>query len=142
MSALDFLITNAGLVALLDVQNGGTAAVRIAEVGLTDLHFVMASTLTALPGEVAHINAVSTVGVDEETVHLAARDASTDSYEVRGVGLFLEDGTLFAVYSQADPIFGKSALSTFLLAVDLRFASGVVELMVFGDVGFSNPPAS
>jgi hypothetical protein len=42
---------------------------------------------------------------------------------VRGFGLYLEDGTLFAVYGQTDPILEKAAAATFYLAIDWQLAA-------------------
>lgn len=142
MTALTLIITNAGRAALVDAIAGGTTAVTIAEAGLTASSFVAAPTLTALPGEFGRVDSVAGIPVDDTTVHLIIRDSGTDAYTVRGVGLYLDDGTLFAVYSQTNPILEKSEVSTFLLAADLRFLPGEADNVVFGDTNFLNPPAS
>lgn len=142
MTALTLIITNAGRAALVDAEGGGSAAVRIAEVGLTASVITPAPTLTALPGEFKRIDSIAGLPVGDDTVHLVIRDSSTDTYTSRAIALYLEDGTLFAVYGQADPILGKAEVSTFLLAVDLRFLPGEAELIEFGDTNFLNPPAT
>lgn len=139
---LEIVITDAGRAALVDAEGGGTAAVVIAEAGLTDATFVAAPTLTALPGEFKRVAAISGTAADPDTLHLVIRDSSDDAYEARGLGLYLADGTLFAVYGQATPFLGKFAASHFLTAIDLKFLSGEADLIAFGDTNFLNPPAT
>lgn len=139
---LQFVITDAGRAALIDAEGGGTAAALIAEVGVTAAVFIAAPTLTALPGEIKRIDTIAGSAADADTVHLIVRDSSNDEYVARGLGFYLEDGTLFAVYSQADPFLGKYAASHFLTAIDLKFLDGEAELITFGDANFLNPPAT
>ena len=61
---------------------------------------------------------------------------------MRGFGLILSDGTLFAVYGQAAPIVQKSSASIMLLAVDVVLASLTTAMIEFGDTDFINPPAT
>lgn len=136
------ILTNAGRAALVDAGAGGTSAVRITEVGLTASAIMVAPTLTALPGEFKRLDTISGIAADATTVHLLMRDSSADVYNVRAIGLYLADGTLFAVYGQADEILGKAEVSTFLLAADLRFLPGEAALVQFGDSTFLNPPAT
>lgn len=139
---LDLVITHAGRAALIDAGGGGTAAVVIAEVGLTNGVFVAAPTLTALPGEFKRIDTIAGQAADADTLHLMVRDSSADTYTARGFALYLDDGTLFAVYGQADPFLGKYSASHFLTAIDLKFAAGEAALIAFGDANFLNPPAT
>lgn len=142
MTALVCTITNAGAAALLDAGGGGTAAVHIAAVGLSAAAVTVAPTIIALAGEFTRLDTISGVAVDDQTVHLTARDLGTDSYVVRSIAVYLDDGTLFAVYSQAAPIFEKAGLSSFYLAVDLKLSPGQATLVEFGDANFALPPAS
>src|SRR5207302_3897687 len=64
---------------------------------------------------------------------------------VTGIGVFLDNGVLFGVFSNAaedGPIFGKSEATTFLFAADIAFQSAVAELIDFGDANFLYPPAT
>ncbi len=139
---LQLVITDAGRAALVDAEGGGSAAVVIAEAGLTASVFVAAPTLTALPGEFKRIDAIAGTAADPDTVHLIVRDSSDDEYVARGLGFYLADGTLFAVFSQADPFLGKYPASHFLTAFDLKFLDGEADLIAFGDTNFLNPPAT
>ncbi len=142
MPALALTITNAGRAALVDAAAGGTAAVRIVEAGLTAADFIAAPTLEILPGEHRRVEAISGIAADAATVHLTIRDASAAAYVVRGFGLYLDDGTLFAVYSQAAPIFDKPPEVGLFIAADLRFLPGEADLVTFGDTNFLLPPAT
>ena len=136
------MLTAAGLDALVDAQSGTTEAITIVEMGLTEQAFTMAPTLTALPGEFKRIASVSGQSVSETVIHMTAQDPSTDFYDLRGIGLYLSDGTLFAVYGQADPIFSKVSVATFLSAFDVAFAADVSSAITFGNAAFLYPPAT
>ena len=135
-------ITTAGRDALVDAQNGVTAAIQVDEVGFSDQAFVAAPTLTALPGEVKRIASVSGAAISETVIHMTAQDSSQDSYDVRGFGLFLADGTLFAAYSQADPIVSKAPVLNLQLAFDIAFQDAIGGDITFGDATFLFPPAT
>lgn len=139
---IDLTITNAGLDALVDAQNGITDAIEVVQVGLTEAVFVPAPTLTALPGETKRLGSVAGASVAANVIHMAAQDASAETYDLRGIGLYLADGTLFATYGQADPIFRKVSIATFLLAFDVRFSQDVAGNITFGDASFLYPPAT
>lgn len=142
MDAVQLLITAAGLDALVDAQNGETESIQVVSIGLTETAFTMAPTLTALPGEFKRIDAITGAAVSETIVHMTAQDSSADIYDLRGIGLFLADGTLFGVYSQPTPIFRKVSIAAFLLALDVAFANGEAADIVFGDSSFLLPPAT
>ncbi|MEG3089765.1 hypothetical protein [Sphingomonas sp. PB4P5] len=142
MTALSMVLTNAGRAAMVNAITGGTNAVRIVSAGLSASVITAAPTLTALPGEFKRVASVAGKASDNRTVHLVIRDSSADAYTTRAIGLYLEDGTLFAVYAQPTAILGKAEVSTFLLVADLRFLAGEAALVQFGDTNFLNPPAS
>ncbi|MGE4323556.1 MAG: hypothetical protein AB7E60_11070 [Sphingobium sp.] len=137
-----FMLTIAGIDALINAQSGATEPVRIVSLGLTEQAFVMAPTITALPGEHKRITTISGETVDETVIHMTAQDLSEDIYDLCGLGLYLEDGTLFAVYSQPTPLFRKVSIAFFLLALDITFSSDVAGDIVFGDTTFLMPPAT
>jgi len=139
---IDLIITNAGLDALVDAQNGNTDAVKVIEIGLTEAAFDPAPTLTALPGEFKRLASVAGQSTGPDTIHMTALDASAATYDLRGIGLFLEDGTLFASFGQADPIFSKVTIASFLLAFDVRFSGNIAQDIALGDATFLYPPAT
>lgn len=142
-STLLLTITNAGLDALVDAQNGETEAIRITELGLSDQPVAVAPTLEALPGEFKRIDTLSGESASETVIHMTATDTSEDVYDVRSLGLFLEDGTLFAAYSAGENlIFRKVDIAAFLFSVDVAFAEAVAEAIEFGEATFLFPPAT
>lgn len=142
MTALVLQITDAGRAAMVDAVGGGTRQVRIAAAGLSAQAFVSAPTLEVLPGEFKRLATISGAVVAADTAHLTLRDDGTDAYAVRGLALYLDDGTLFAVYGQADPILEKAAAATFYLAIDWQLAAADAAAISFGDTTFLNPPAT
>jgi hypothetical protein len=82
---------------------------------------------------------VSGQTVAPDTVHLTLRDDSAETYALRGFGLYLSDGTLFAVHSEPDPILEKAAFATLLLAFDWTLAASDAAAITFGDTSFQSP---
>lgn len=143
MPALPMLITDAGLEAIVNAQEGGTDAILIETIGLTATPFVMAPTLTALPGQFRVIETVSGQAVAENIIHVVAYDPAPITYDVTGFGLYDGDGVLIAVYSAAaDPILSKAELATSLFAMDIALSADVAAVIEFGDALFLNPPAT
>ncbi|ATI82904.1 gp53-like domain-containing protein [Sphingobium yanoikuyae] len=142
MDPIQFMITAAGLDALVNAQGGGTDAIKISQLGISENAFVMAPTITTVPGELKRIASISGESTSETIIHMTAQDVSQDIYELRGLGLYLADGTLFAIYSQETPIFRKVSISFFLLALDISFENAVAGGITFGDTSFLLPPAS
>lgn len=142
MTALALTITTAGLGRFTSAQAGEDIDLTVARVGVTASQFVAAPTLTALPGEIKRLDTVSGEALPNSIVHMTLRDLSADTYSVRGFGLYLADGTLFAVHGQPGVIVEKSTVSTILLALDIKFPTGDVSLIQFGDANFAYPPAT
>ena len=142
MSKLALTITQAGQARFTAAQLGNAVDLSISAVGLTDRAFVAAPTLTALPGEFRRVSTISGEARGDNVVHMTVRDSAAVAYTVRGIGLFLADGTLFATFGQAEALFQKSALSDMHLAIDIAFPTGNVAQLTFGDTSFLNPPAT
>lgn len=140
--ALTITMTAAGLARFTAAQLGDAIDLSISSVGLTDAMFVVAPTLDALPGEFRRLDTVSGEAVGNNIVHMTMRDEEAVGYTARGFGLFLDDGTLFAVYGQADLLFEKSPLTTFLAAIDIAFPTADIDRLTFGNANFLNPPAT
>ncbi|EQB09672.1 gp53-like domain-containing protein [Novosphingobium lindaniclasticum] len=140
--ALTITVTNAGRAALVNAANTGTAAVTIAQVGVSGVAVAPSPTATILPGESKRIATLSGDVVADDTIHMIVRDEGTAVYTVRSFGLYLADGTLFAIYGQADPILEKSSQAIMLLAIDVQFADVAAAQLTFGDTNFLNPPAT
>jgi len=142
MNSFTLTLTDAGLDALVDAQNSETETITIAEVGVSPQAIIAAPTLTAIPGEVKRINAISGAVISETVIHMTANDATGDVYDVRTFALYLADGTLFAVYSQDDIIVNKASPLRLLFGFNVAFADGIGGDITFGDATFLFPPAT
>lgn len=142
MSGLQITITSAGRAALVNAANTGTLPVTVSQLGITAAAFTPDAALTAIPAEIKRLGTVGGQAVADDTIHVTASDNSSDTYSMKGFGLYLADGTLFACYSQATEIVGKAAAATMLLAADIRFADILASSITFGDATFLNPPGS
>lgn len=140
MTALVLSLTNAGLAAVQAAS--GSAPVTIAELGLTATPFEVAPTLTALPGEFKRIAAISGNAAAANITHMTAYDTSADVWNATGLGLWLADGTLFAVYSAPSTILNKAAVAFALVSFDIAWAADLAASIAFGDPVFTNPPAT
>lgn len=139
---LTMIVTNIGRAALVNAQNTGTDPVTIAQIGISTSALAPAATQTALPNELKRIATLSGDVVDDDTIHLVVRDETADVYAIKSFGLYLGDGTLFAIYGQAGAIIDKTASSIMLLAIDVRFADITAASLTFGTTNFLNPPAT
>ncbi len=140
--ALQLVITNAGRAAVIDQEDGGFRAVRIAAVGVSPTAIAAAATATTLPGEVKRIVSIAGEATATDVVHLTVTDESDASYAVRSFALYLSDGTLFALYGQADTIVEKSAHALLLLSIDVALAAIPAAAITFGNANFTNPAAT
>ena len=136
------VITSAGLAALVNAENNGTLPVKITKFGLGTGNYTPSADQTALQSKFKEITALSGGDVGDNTIHVTMSDTSSDAYTVNEVGVYLEDGTLFAVSSQpTGAILQKAAGSQGLLSVDLVISGGTSGITV-GDTNFFNPPAT
>lgn len=142
MPTLQLTITQAGLDALVDAQAGQTDPIRITEIAISETQVAVAPTLEAIPNELKRIASFSGQSVSETIIHMTAQDSSADIYDLRTFGLFLENGTLFAAYSQAEPIFRKVDIAAFLISFDVAFGDAIGGDIEFGDATFLYPPAT
>jgi hypothetical protein len=135
-------VTNAGRAAIVNAANTGTNAVEIAQVGVSQTAITPSADATSLAGEAKRLSTIAGDVVADDVIHLTMTDDSADTYTLRSFGLYLADGTLFALYGQADPILEKVAASIAMLSVDVVFADIAATSITFGDAGFVNPPAT
>jgi microcystin-dependent protein len=137
--AFVFTVTIAGRAALRNASGDGTSAVRIATVGLTATAFTSGQ---PLPNEIKRVSTIKGGATAADTIHVTVSDAGADVYTVRGFGLYLTDGTLFASYGQTGVIVEKSAQSIMQLAADIQFLEVTADQIIFGDTNFNNPAAT
>lgn len=139
---MDMVVTTVGRQALVNAQQTGTSAVVINKIGVGTGKYTATASQTALVAETKRLPIIEGGAASDNAIHVAFQDAGSDAYSVHEIGLFLEDGTLFAVTSQTSVILQKTATSTALITIDIAFADIDVSSITFGDVTFSNPAAS
>jgi len=139
---LIFVITTAGRAALVNAANTGTGAVTVSHIGVSATAVVANAGMTVLAGELKRLVTFGGSGVSDDTIHVTLRDESTDVYSLRSFALYLNDGTLFGLYGQADPISEKTAASLILLSADIKLADIAAATIEFGSTDFQNPPAT
>jgi hypothetical protein len=144
MTGIIFKLTTAGRAALVNAAHDGTNARRIASIGITATAFTPTDALASVPGEIKRITTIAGDVVAADTIHVTIRDDGADTYTVRGLGLYLDNGVLLGTYSQPAVILEKSTASIFLLATDVRVLDGSVDIstLQFGATDFINPPAT
>lgn len=142
MPGLKLKVTTAGRAALVNPPNTGTNAVLVSHVGIASAPFVASAELTALPNEIKRIAGVGGTITADDTIHVSIRDESTSVYDCYGFGLYLSDGTLFAVYSQNDLLLGKAGAAMMLLALDAVFVDIDATQISFGATNFIDPAAT
>ena len=140
--SLNLIITEAGRAALLNAQQTGTDAVTITEAGLSATAVAPVPGLTALAGELRRIATVGGTSTADDIIHVSMLDDSNAAYSLRSFALYLDDGTLFAIYGQADPILIKTAESAALIAIDCVFADISAASLAFGATNFTDPDAT
>ncbi|WP_338862894.1 hypothetical protein IHE31_08395 [Mycetohabitans rhizoxinica] len=139
-------VADAFRAALIAPGHTGTTAHRVTHIGLCTASFDASNrSLTQLPYELKRIDTFGGQLIDATTIHITMHDDSPDQYALYGFGLYLEDGTLAAYYSQPvghGPIMEKSAAATLLLSTDIRFVTIDAATLEFGPASFLNPPAT
>ncbi|WP_289702573.1 tail fiber protein [uncultured Parasutterella sp.] len=137
------VITSAGLAALVNAEHKGTLPVKIAKFGLGTGNYTPTAEQTALQNKFKDIEALTGGDVGDNVIHVTMNDVSSDAYTVNEVGVYLEDGTLFAVSSQpVGAILQKAAGSQGMMSIDLVVQGGSSVITIDGDTNFLNPPAT
>jgi hypothetical protein len=140
MAALVLKLTDAGLAAVQAAS--GSDPTSITHLGLTASAFDFAPTLTALPGQFKLLDVASGVSPADNVTHLTSYDTSAEVWTATGLGLYLEDGTLFAVSSADQPLLTKAAPAFALFVFDISFEADLATNIVYGNAVFAYPPAT
>lgn len=120
LAALIPVITNAGLSAAFTADNTGIAG-KITHIALGDVGRTPSKTETKLKNELLRIPIADGQRLGDFQIHLTALADTGPAFWVREVGFILEDGTLFALWSDTNPLAYKSegGVVPLLLAFDL-----------------------
>ena len=140
MPALNFIITNAGKAAI--AASGSIGPVVLSKVAIGSSGYTATGSQTALVAQIKQITPEGSSVPTPGTIHITASDSSADSYTVREVGLMTSTGTLFAIYSQTDPILIKGSGSVALFALDFVMTGVPAGSVTIGNASFQYPPAS
>ncbi|MFC3278919.1 phage tail protein [Xanthomonas fragariae] len=114
----------------------------MASIGFTAAAFAATDDLKAVPGQHLTLSSISGGTTSSTTIHVTVSDTSRATYEVRGFGLYLENGTLLGSYSQPELIMEKAAASDLLMSADILFSGVTVSSVTFGNANFTNPAAT
>lgn len=134
---MDFVLTTAGLQALINVSETGTNAIELTHIGIGSGKYTPTKAQTALQSQIKTLRIIEGGQAGDNAIHVAARDADAVTYEAFEVGIFTSTGTLFAVTSQTTPIIQKTAAATALLAFDLKIVGAEARGVSFGNVSYS-----
>ena len=140
---MNIVLTNAGLQKIINAEQTGTAPVVISQIAFGSGQYNANASQIALQNEIKRLPVISGGTDNDHSIHVAAQDTSSDSYSVYEFGLFFEDGTLFAVYSQTGtPILQKTISSVAQFECGVALQGVNVESISFGDVAFTYPYAT
>ena len=140
---MNIVLTNAGLQKIINAEQTGTAPVVISQIAFGSGQYNANASQIALQNEIKRLPVISGGTDNDHSIHVAAQDTSSDSYSVYEFGLFFEDGTLFAVYSQTGtPILQKTISSVAQFECGIALQGVNVESISFGDVAFTYPYAN
>jgi hypothetical protein len=137
---LQLRITSAGLAALPAPDGLGTNRVRITSFGVSETPAPLNALV--IPGEIKRLPTVSGQGLGDNKMHVAMSDYSDDAYTLRTFGLYLSDGTLFAIYSQNEAIFEKLSAGIMMISADIALTTVSVDSIEFTGTQFNNPPST
>ena len=140
---MNIVLTSAGLQKIVNAEQTGTAPVVISQIAFGSGQYTANASQIALQNEIKRLPVISGGTDNDKSIHVAAQDTSSDAYSVYEFGLFLSDGTLFAVYSQTGtPILQKTISSVAQFECGIALEGVNVQSISFGDVSFSYPYAT
>lgn len=139
--SLDLVFTDVGVAAAVAADGQGLQ-LAITEVALGSGAWSPDSTAAALDTEIKRLASFGATVVEPGKIHITIRDDSADTYDLREIGLYDENGDLFAVYSQADPIISKSADSKLLVSSYIYLTAVPAGSVTITGNEFDYPPAS
>lgn len=139
---MKMVVTKVGRQAIVNAGQTGTNAVTISHIGVGTGKYTPTESQTALTEEIKRLPIIEGGGTGDGVIHVAMQDADAQAYMVYEIGIFLADGTLFAVCSQTEPVVQKTKATELLLALDVTFADIDVKSIQFGDVSFGNAAAT
>lgn len=139
--ALQFIITDAGRAAIAQV-GGAIGPVTLTKIAIGSAGYTPTSSRTALQTEIKRLDPSGSSVPVPGTIHMTAQDDSADSYSVKEIGLYTNNGVLFAIYSQTGVILTKGSSASALFALDFVMTNVPPGTVTVGDAGFSYAQAN
>ena len=139
--ALQFIITDAGRAAIAQV-GGAIGPVTLTKIAIGSAGYTPTASRTALQTEIKRLDPSGSSVPVPGTIHLTTQDDSADSYSVKEIGLYTNNGVLFAVYSQTGVILTKGSTASALFALDFVMTNVPPGSVTVGDAGFSYAQAN
>lgn len=130
------VLTSAGIAEIVNAEKNGTAPVKLSHVAFGTGQYTATAERTALQAEFKRFDAISGGGVGDNLIHVSVQDETLDSYTVYEIGVFTENGTLFAVYSQTTPINTKAEQAILMQDISITLGEMNPESIVIGDTNF------
>lgn len=139
--ALQFIITDAGRAAIAQV-GGAIGPVTLTKIAIGSAGYTPTASRTALQTEIKRLDPSGSSVPVPGTIHMTAQDDSADSYSVKEIGLYTNNGVLFAIYSQSTAIITKGSTASALFALDFVMTNVPPGSVTVGDAGFSYAQAN
>lgn len=118
-NALQPVITQAGWQAAILAENAELKIV-IDSIALGDKSYTVTGDETELQHECARVAIAQSAAITAQQLQLTALVTGNDEYWVREIGIYLEEGTLFALWSDpANPLAYKAQNVDLVLTLDL-----------------------
>lgn len=132
------IITQSGLQAVLNATHDGLQA-KITEIAVGEGAWSPTESATALKQEQHRIPVSNGRRLQPTQLHITAVDSGNKAFWVREVGFYLEDGTLFAIWSHpTQALAWKAAGVDLLLAFDLMLSALPADSLTFDGTGGLN----
>lgn len=142
MSAIQLIITDAGLAAIASAGTLGPVTIAQVGIGSGSWSSPPPTSTTALLSPVKLLTPAGSSTPSPGRIHITTTDYTADAYTVREIGLYDSHGVLFAIGGGTSEFLVKTADAISMLAVDVDISNAPVGTVVIGDASFEYPPAS
>lgn len=140
---MNFVLTNAGAQAFVNAEQNGVSNIKISHVAFGSGKNPATKTQNALQSEIKRLPIISGGKALDGSIHIAVQDTSGESFSAYEVGVYLENGILLCVCSQAEePILQKTFNAVAQFEIGIKFENVNAENITFGNTEFSSPAAT
>lgn len=141
----NLIVTDAGLAALINAKHSGTTPITITQLKLGDSQWTADGSATALKNVTKTFEVQYGGTADPHTIQVAVIDQSEEQYKAYEMGIFTDQGILFAIAtSSSEPIvekFGSSIIEIICNVVVKSAEEGDIQIGS-GDLTFLTPVAT